>query len=69
MTGDLQRLRTTMLTPNRVGVLLILLLVPLLAAWSKLRFMDETSFETQRWRIDEHPRLQSQSPQTHRLVD
>jgi hypothetical protein len=52
-----------MLTPNRVGVILILLLVTLLAAWSKLRFMDDNSFEAQRWRIDDHPRLQSQAPQ------
>ena len=46
-----------MLTPPRVAVVLIIGLVILLAFWSKLRFVDESADEPQRWRVDEHPRL------------
>ena len=48
------------LTPPRVAVALIICLVIALASWSKLRFVDETADEPQRWRVDEHPRLPSQ---------
>jgi len=44
-----------MLTPARTIVLAILLLVALVASWSKLRIVDENDHEPQRWRIDEHP--------------
>ena len=50
-----------MLTPPRVAVVLILCLVVAFAFWSKLRFVDETADEPQRWRVDEHPRWPSQS--------
>ena len=45
------------ITPNRVGVLLLLLLIALFAVWSKLRFVDERAQEPQRWRIEDLPRL------------
>ena len=44
-----------MFTPARIIVLAILLLVVLIASWSKLRIVDEDDHEPQRWRIDEHP--------------
>ena len=44
-----------MLTPARNTVLAILLLVVLLASWSKLRIVDEDNHKPQRWLIDEHP--------------
>ena len=44
-----------MLTTARTIILAILLLVLLLASWSKLRIVDENDHEPQRWRIDEHP--------------
>ena len=47
-----------MITPTRVGVLLILLLIVALASWSKLRFVDENAEEPQRWRVEEYPGLQ-----------
>lgn len=47
-----------MITPARVGVLLILLLIVAFASWSKLRFVDENAQEPQRWRVDEYPGLQ-----------
>ncbi len=46
-----------MLTPARVAVALILILVIALSFWSKLRFVDDTTDAPQRWRIDEHPRF------------
>ncbi|MEJ2453255.1 MAG: hypothetical protein P8103_03745 [Candidatus Thiodiazotropha sp.] len=46
-----------MLTPTRVAVALIIVLVIAFASWSKLRFADETTDGPQRWRIDEHPRF------------
>ena len=44
-----------MLTPARTTILAILLLVVLIAAWSKLRIADEDDHQPQRWLIDEHP--------------
>jgi hypothetical protein len=44
-----------MLTPARTVALAILLLVVLIASWSKLRIVDEDDHQPQRWRIDEHP--------------
>jgi hypothetical protein len=46
-----------MLTPTRVAIALIICLVIAFAFWSKLRFVDESADEPQRWRVDEHPRL------------
>jgi len=44
-----------MLTPARTVILAILLLVALIASWSKLRIVDEDDHKPQRWLIDEHP--------------
>ncbi len=44
-----------MLTPARTTILAILLLVVLIASWSKLRIADEDDHQPQRWLIDEHP--------------
>lgn len=52
-----------MLTPARLIVLSILFLVVTIAAWSKLRIVDEDDHEPQRWRIDEHPSLQRSAGQ------
>ncbi len=46
-----------MLTPARTTILAILLLVVLIASWSKLRIVDEDDHKPQRWLIDEHPAL------------
>lgn len=37
------------------AILLILALIVITAAWSKLHFIDEADHEPQRWRVDEHP--------------
>lgn len=55
-----------MITPNRVAVLLLLLLIAALAAWSKLRLVDDDVFEAQRWRLDEHPSLHDQPSNTEK---
>ena len=52
-----------MLTPARLIVLSILFLVVTIAAWSKLRIVDEDDHEPQRWRVDEHPALQRSAGQ------
>ena len=44
-----------MLTTARTIILAILLLVVLIAAWSKLRIVDGDDHQPQRWLIDEHP--------------
>lgn len=46
-----------MITPTRVAVLLLLLLIVAFSVWSKVRFIDEGAQEPQRWRIEELPRL------------
>ena len=45
---------------RRPGVitLLILILVIVIAAWSKLRYIREGYDEPQRWKINEHPAFQ-----------
>jgi hypothetical protein len=48
-----------MLTPPRLAILSILLLVVMVAAWSKLRIVDQDDYQPQRWRIDEHPAFNS----------
>ncbi len=50
-----------MLTPPRLTALSILLLIAIVAAWSKLRFVDQEDHEPQRWRVDEHPAFQINS--------
>jgi hypothetical protein len=47
-----------MITPTRMAVLLILILVVALAFWSKLRFVDESADAPQRWKVDEYPGFQ-----------
>jgi hypothetical protein len=49
------------LTPNRVGVLLLLLLIAVFAVWSKLRFVDDKAQEPQRWRIEDFERLRNEN--------
>ena len=50
-----------MLTRNFLVVLMILILVVVIAAWSKLRFVDEEDHQPQRWRLEEHPAFQNRS--------
>lgn len=50
-----------MLTPSRVAVLLILVMIFSLASWSKLRFVDEEDHMSQRWRLEEHPQFQGEN--------
>jgi hypothetical protein len=50
-----------MVTRSRVAVLVILVLVVLIAAWSRLRHVDESDHEPQRIRLDDHPAFQSRS--------
>ncbi|MEW8645258.1 MAG: hypothetical protein AB2563_04100 [Candidatus Thiodiazotropha endolucinida] len=44
-----------MFTPKNVAVVLILVFIVSLASWSKLRFVDESDHEEQRWRIEDYP--------------
>ena len=46
-----------MITRNIIVVCLILAIVVVVAAWSKLRFVDDEDFKPQRMRIEEHPAL------------
>jgi hypothetical protein len=46
-----------MFTPIRVAVLLILAMILIVSAWSKLRFLDEDSDQPQRWRVEDYPHL------------
>jgi hypothetical protein len=46
-----------MLTRKHAIVIAILLLIAVVAAWSKLRFVDDSDFAPQRWRASEHPDL------------
>jgi hypothetical protein len=52
-----------MFNPVRLSVLVILLLILVASAWSKLRFIDADSHQPQRWRVEDYPRLHS-SPET-----
>ncbi len=47
-----------MLTPPRLVVLSVIMLIVTLASWSKLRFIEQEDHEPQRWLVDEHPALQ-----------
>lgn len=44
-----------MITPNRVLVLVILVLIVVVSAWSRLRHIDASDHEPQRIRIEDHP--------------
>ena len=46
-----------MFTPIRVAVLLILSMILVVAAWSKLRLLEEDSDQPQRWRVEDYNRL------------
>jgi len=47
-----------MVTPSRVLVLLLLVLIVAISAWSRLRFLDEDSFKPQRIRVEDFPAFQ-----------
>lgn len=49
-----------MFAKKTAAILLILSLIVITAAWSKLRFIDESDHEPQRWRADEHPAFKQQ---------
>ena len=44
-----------MLTPARIAVVAILLLIAGFASWSKLRLADPEDHQPQRWRVEEYP--------------
>ena len=44
---------------NTILVLMIVFVVVAIAAWSKLRFVDEEDQQPQRWRLQEHPAFRS----------
>jgi hypothetical protein len=44
-----------MITRKSLGVIAILTLIVAVAAWSKLRFVDDDDFAPQRWKVQEHP--------------
>ena len=48
-----------MRTRNIVLVLMIVFAVVAIAAWSKLRFVEEEDHQPQRWRLEEHPAFRS----------
>ena len=48
------RIVKNLLTPPRVAVLLILLMVGIIAAWSKLRYVEAEDHKPQRWRLEEY---------------
>ena len=47
-----------MLTPRRLKIALLLVLIIALTAWSKLRLIGPGDHEPQRWRVDEYPGFQ-----------
>jgi len=44
-----------MVSRSRVIVLVLLVLIVVISAWSRLRYVEESDFESQRIRLDEHP--------------
>jgi len=50
-----------MITRNLFVVLFILILVGVVAAWSKLRFIDEEDHAPQRLLLEEHPAFQNRA--------
>ena len=42
-------------------VVLIIVLVPLVAFWSKLRFTEAEDYQLQRWRVEDHPAFRKDS--------
>lgn len=48
-----------MITRSRIFVLVLLALIVVIAAWSKLRHLKDSDHEPQRIRIDEHPAFQT----------
>ena len=47
-----------MVARSRIIVLAILVFVVLLAAWSRLRYVEESDHEPQRIRLEDHPAFQ-----------
>jgi hypothetical protein len=50
-----------MFTPPRLIVLSILLLIVIIASWSKLRYVDEEDHEPQRWTVEDHPAFKGEA--------
>ncbi len=46
------------MTRNRIIIILILVLIALVAAWSRLRYVEEDDYEPQRIPAVKHPDLQ-----------
>jgi hypothetical protein len=44
-----------MFTAKSVAILVLLLVIVVIASWSKLRFIDPQDHQQQRWRIDQYP--------------
>jgi hypothetical protein len=44
-----------MVSRKSLGVIAILTLIVVVAAWSKLRFVDPEDHAPQRWKVEEHP--------------
>jgi lipopolysaccharide export system protein LptC len=47
-----------MVTRSRIVVLVLLVLIVILAAWSRLRHVEESDHAPQRIRLEEHPAFQ-----------
>jgi len=47
-----------MFTPTRLKIVIVLLLIAVIAAWSKLRLIEPGDHEPQRWRVEEYPGFQ-----------
>lgn len=45
---------------SRIAILVILVLIVVLAVWSRLRHVDESDHEPQRIRLEDHPAFQKQ---------
>jgi len=48
-----------MVTRSRFIVLVLLVLIVVISAWSRLRHVKESDFEPQRIRLEEHPALRT----------
>lgn len=48
-----------MVTRSRIVVLVILIAIVLLTAWSRLHYIDESDHEPQRVRLEDHPAFQT----------
>jgi len=53
--------RGKMFKPTRLKIFVILLVIAVTTAWSKLRLLEPQDHEPQRWRIEEYPGFQQSS--------